>query len=528
MRILLINWARIADGAAVGGGANGYCQGLALELARRGHQVTYLSSGMTYTRARDDAQNQWAPPRIHKRPDFRPLATPTIAVYEVEDSPVIAPSIFQFNEPNAEASAPDLERVVTEFVRTLQPDVVHFHNIEGFSAGCIDAARATPTLQNPRTNQRVGVPRVVYSLHNYHTVCPQVYLMKAFTDAGARSATGSRREPCASFENGHACVSCVRTHSPDEEIRRRLKLPIEPARASVSNQIRAHNPGTSRVQLTIDNTIAPEPKSAYAPNQYATRRAAMIAALSRCDAVLGVSSFVRAKFEALGVKLDVLREMPIGTRMIELAGEVAQVLAAQGVEVAPPSFASAPTRPIRLVFLGYHNEYKGLHVLVEALEQLEPKAAARFALHVHAKDVEPIEPRLLALGKRLADVSVERGYAYERVPWILAGKDLGVVPSVWWDNGPQTVMEYLACGVPVLGAAVGGIPDLVKSGQNGMLFRGNDVADLGAKLAEVAAAPEKIDAMRRNIQLDDSPLRTMEGHGVAIEALYMQLLGARA
>ncbi len=66
------------------------------------------------------------------------------------------------------------------------------------------------------------------------------------------------------------------------------------------------------------------------------------------------------------------------------------------------------------------------------------------------------------------------------IPKLLVGRDVGVVPSVWWDNGPQTLIEMLNTGLPVLGAGLGGIPDLIRHEQNGMLFRGNDRQDAAA------------------------------------------------
>lgn len=48
MRIILVNWAKIWDGATQGGGVNGYAQSLALELVEQGHEVVYLSGGTAF------------------------------------------------------------------------------------------------------------------------------------------------------------------------------------------------------------------------------------------------------------------------------------------------------------------------------------------------------------------------------------------------------------------------------------------------------------------------------------------------
>lgn len=501
MRILLINWARIVDGAQVGGGVNGYCQGLALELAGLGHQVAYLSSGVSYSRPLDaDAM-----PQFRAAGDFRdgaPHARP-VRVFECVDSPVVAPGIFQFNRPELEAQSPSLERAFAAFLEDHSFDVVHFHNIEGMSAGCIDVAIAASSR-----------PRVLFSLHNYHTVCPQVYLMQAIPDS-------SLRAPCRDFRNGHACVECERTHDPAVEVARRIGTP-EPSPVASAHGPRV--PQATPVDLTLDNQILPEPPADLPPNAYARRRSAMVASLSRCHAVLAVSSFVRRKFEAMGVQPRAIRTMAIGTRMLEMAERAR----AESTTPMPQRFAENPSRPIRLAFLGYHNFYKGLHVLVGALESLDDATARRFELHVHAKDVAPIEPRLAALGSRLAHVHIANGYAYERVPEILSDKDLLVVPSVWWDNGPQTVMEAIACEVPLLASNIGGIPDVVDDGVNALLFRAGDVPVLARRLREIADQPTTIDGLRERLIQSPPALALMASHAIEMDLLYAELLAARA
>ena len=99
-----------------------------------------------------------------------------------------------------------------------------------------------------------------------------------------------------------------------------------------------------------------------------------------------------------------------------------------------------------------------------------------------------------------------------------------MVPSVWWDNGPQTVFESLTCGVPVLGAELGGIPDSITHGVNGLLFRGNDRFDLARRLAEVVREPAMLDRMRANVR----PGKSIASHAVEMETMYQSLHDAAA
>lgn len=53
-----------------------------------------------------------------------------------------------------------------------------------------------------------------------------------------------------------------------------------------------------------------------------------------------------------------------------------------------------------------------------------------------------------------------------------------LVPSEWYENNPMNVIESFALGKPVVGARIGGIPELVKEGFNGYLFESRNLCDL--------------------------------------------------
>ena len=84
VRIVLVNWAPIREGAARGGGVNGYVQGLGRELVGRGHEVISLCGGMRY----EGAGGGIGPCRIEGTGAWEGIAT-----HEVVNSPVLAPSL---------------------------------------------------------------------------------------------------------------------------------------------------------------------------------------------------------------------------------------------------------------------------------------------------------------------------------------------------------------------------------------------------------------------------------------------------
>lgn len=57
-----------------------------------------------------------------------------------------------------------------------------------------------------------------------------------------------------------------------------------------------------------------------------------------------------------------------------------------------------------------------------------------------------------------------------------------VVPSEWYENNPLSVIEAECLGTPALGARIGGIPELIDEGKNGMTFESKNVEDLKEKI----------------------------------------------
>ena len=66
-----------------------------------------------------------------------------------------------------------------------------------------------------------------------------------------------------------------------------------------------------------------------------------------------------------------------------------------------------------------------------------------------------------------------------------------VLPSEWYENAPISILEAYALGVPVIGADIGGIPEMIVEGETGMIARAADAGDLARVIGAVAAlAPQ--------------------------------------
>ena len=87
-----------------------------------------------------------------------------------------------------------------------------------------------------------------------------------------------------------------------------------------------------------------------------------------------------------------------------------------------------------------------------------------------------------------------------------------VLPSTWYENAPLTVLESYALGRPVIGADIGGIPEMIRHRETGLIVKSGDVDELASALNELAAMPTSSVASmgrtgRRWAEADFSPTR---------------------
>lgn len=74
-----------------------------------------------------------------------------------------------------------------------------------------------------------------------------------------------------------------------------------------------------------------------------------------------------------------------------------------------------------------------------------------------------------------------------------------VLPSEWYENAPMSLLEGFALGKPAVGADIGGIPEMIRDGETGLLFESGQVSALAAALQKIATMSDvQVEAMGRH------------------------------
>lgn len=118
------------------------------------------------------------------------------------------------------------------------------------------------------------------------------------------------------------------------------------------------------------------------------------------------------------------------------------------------------------------------------------RAAKTAGIKLKIAGTGPIEAELKALQVDLSGDVEFLGYrSGTELHDLVRGARAVVLPSEWYENAPMSVLESFALGTPVIGARIGGIPEMVIKGHTGWTFESRNAADLAELLSRIKSMP---------------------------------------
>lgn len=118
------------------------------------------------------------------------------------------------------------------------------------------------------------------------------------------------------------------------------------------------------------------------------------------------------------------------------------------------------------------------------------KAAVRTGIHLKIAGTGPYEQALKQLIPADCNTIEFLGFCQGDQLWSLIQHARAIViPSQWYENAPISVLEAYASGKPVLGARIGGVPEMLKHGETGLLFESGNENSLAEQINTFQAMP---------------------------------------
>ncbi len=205
------------------------------------------------------------------------------------------------------------------------------------------------------------------------------------------------------------------------------------------------------------------------------------------------------------------------TKMIEAgipAGKLVWIPNFTHIDRYSPSYAESDY----FLYFGRLSEEKGLSTLIDAVRGLDRG-------HLLVAGDGPMRPGLETAIEGLRHVTLLGPKHGSELVDLIRGARFSVLPSEWYENCPMSIIESFACGTPVVGARIGGIPELVEHGETGLLFESGSSLDLRAQIEYLLARGDEAVRMgraaRAKAEREYGPRRHMD----RLMSLYDELLG---
>lgn len=233
--------------------------------------------------------------------------------------------------------------------------------------------------------------------------------------------------------------------------------------------------------------------------------------IAKVDHVVAVCKWVREVLERNGVPAE---KLTLSRQGISQAGVRPNLITRRN-----------GSGPLRIAYFGRLDRAKGPDLLARAL-QLIPEASVRIDVFAIRQASGPSRDYewLTARAQQDRRLSLQPAVSPDRVIAVMAEYDLVAIPSRGLETGPLVALEAFAAGVPVLGADLGGIAELVRDGIDGVLIAPDNPAAWATAIARLAGDPKLVHAMRGNITVP----RSMDAVADDMAAVYSAVLIADA
>jgi len=360
-----------------------------------------------------------------------------------------------------------IDDIFGKLLDDINPDIVHIQHLLFLSLGIVKEAK------------KRGLP-VIFTLNDYWLICQKGQLIM------------ENMALCDGYDLKN-CQICLRS-----------SLSIRPNSVYLYNMLRKYAP--KLVLHAIRNIYVKfVSNSVYGKNMLKKRFDCINEIMPQVNLFTSPSDFLKNKFIKFGVPENKI------------------IRSSYGIDRNKTNIGlKTKSSFLRFGFIGTLVPTKGLHVLTEAL-----------------KKVKNNNLELLVFGKLVAYVGYENymntikysaqkdkriklmgPFKNDDIGQIFSQIDILVVPSIWPENAPIVIQEAFLSNTPVIASRIGGVPELINHGVNGLLFNAKDVDDLAQKIKYVLTNPEILTGFKKNMPR----IKNIEENAEELEIFYNHIV----
>ncbi|MFH1822311.1 MAG: glycosyltransferase family 4 protein [Patescibacteria group bacterium] len=171
-----------------------------------------------------------------------------------------------------------------------------------------------------------------------------------------------------------------------------------------------------------------------------------------------------------------------------------------------------------LLYFGRLSKEKGIDTLIEAMAKLNTDLKLKIV--GEGTEFENYELRIKNYGLSNKVQLTGAKYGDDLMDLVKNAKAV-IIPSIWEENMPYSLLESLAYGKVLIASAIGGIKEIIKDNKNGLLFKPKDSSDLAKKIVKLG----KIDTKTISERTRATILKfNSENHYSKINKLYNNLI----
>jgi glycosyltransferase involved in cell wall biosynthesis len=362
--------------------------------------------------------------------------------------------------------APDGLKGFISFLKKIKPDIVHFHELAGSNGVTVQHVRAA----------KIHGAKVIMTFHLATYSCKAgtlYYKGKVLCDGKIDSQKCSR---CYLHTRGYTTAAPYLTAA--SVLLKQLSIDASKWNCTT---------GTALGMIPIIDKLQQD----------------LNALVSACDRVVALTKWYRSVLLKNGIDKDKIsyipQALPLKTNFETTKRKVTN-------------------KPLRLVFLGRINPFKGLHLLIDAITGIDP-TLVQLSIFGNADDVA-YETNLRFRTREMKNVFWCGKLKQEEVISTLCQHDMLCICSTFSEMSPLVIQEAFAAGIPVLASDVYGNADQIQHEHNGLLFQFNNIVDLRHQIHRSINEPELPQKLGNNIQ----PPRSFEEVGSDYFGLYKSML----